>query len=409
MALGLEGYGSGSDSDSDNETTQVAQPAKSTAPQASSSGSKLSLPPPKTSQPRTGAKKVKIGLPSLKPTADDEDDLDSEKPPAKKPRLAPGAAGGRSALLSMLPAPKERNPKPPAPERVLGGGQGKGLVFHTRPSAPAVNADDADEPATSAASKPIPESKPTSDSPAPPTSTPMFMPTNLGGKRKANISLEEHGVSRSAAKPPPISAAPPVDFFSLGATSRPLPTAGSSSTASSSSAPAAPLVPSRSAAPEIPTFQPPEPTPTDPYPGYYQLPSGKWEAHDPAYYQKFYKKWQAEYDAHVRALEKGQVRGFEDMDESQMGEVDAAAEMERAKVEVKLREERKALSRGAAAFTEQPKMKITVSGLRSCRALRGRGISLRRCFTRRTTTARLWKKRSRKDDAIGRKPATNTV
>ncbi|KAL1761770.1 mitotic checkpoint regulator, MAD2B-interacting-domain-containing protein [Schizophyllum commune] len=305
----------------------------STAPQATSSGSKLSLPPSKTSQPRTGAKKVKIGLPSLKPTADDEDDLDSEKPPAKKPRLAPGAAGGRSALLSMLPAPKEKNPKPPAPDRVLGGGQGKGLVFHTRPSAPAVNADDADEPATSAASKPIPESKPISDSPAPPASTPMFMPTNLGGKRKANISLEEHGVSRSAAKPPPISAAPPVDFFSLGATSRSLPTTGSSSTASSSSSPAAPLVPSRSAAPEIPTFQPPEPTPTDPYPGYYQLPSGKWEAHDPAYYQKFYKKWQAEYDAHVRALEKGQVRGFEDMDESQMGEVDAAAEMERAKVE----------------------------------------------------------------------------
>ena len=31
----------------------------------------------------------------------------------------------------------------------------------------------------------------------------------------------------------------------------------------------------------------------------------------------------------MRALEKGQVRGFEDMDESQMGEVDAAAEMER--------------------------------------------------------------------------------
>ena len=77
MALGLEGYGSGSDSDSDNETTQVAQPAKSTATQASSSASKLSLPPPKTSQTRTGAKKVKIGLPSLKPTVDDEDDLEA--------------------------------------------------------------------------------------------------------------------------------------------------------------------------------------------------------------------------------------------------------------------------------------------------------------------------------------------
>ena len=103
-------------------------------------------------------------------------------------------------------------------------------------------------------------------------------------------------------------------------------------------------LPSVSSAPKVDDFVPPEPTPTDPYPGYYLLPSGTWAAYDPGYYQKFYKKWQAEYDAHVRALEKGQVRGFEDMDESQMGEVDAAAEMERAKVEVKLREERKALS-----------------------------------------------------------------
>ncbi|KAL1747581.1 mitotic checkpoint regulator, MAD2B-interacting-domain-containing protein [Schizophyllum fasciatum] len=360
MALGLEGYGSGSDSDSDVETTP--QPAKPAASNASSSTSKLSLPPPKSSQPRAGTKKVKIGLPSLKPNAEDEDDLESEKPPAKKPRLAPGSAGGRSGLLSMLPAPKEANPKPPAPERVLGGGKGKGLVFHTRSTAP-VGEDNADAPAASIATAPEPEVKEAAPASPAPAAAPMFMPTNVGSKRKANVSLEEHGVGRStAAKPPTISAAPPIDFFSLGAASRPLPTASTSSAASSSST-AAPIVSSRSAAPDIPTFQPPEPTPTDPYPGYYQLPSGKWEAYDSAYYQTFYQKWQAEYDAHVRALERGQVRGFEDMDEARMGEVDAAAEMERAKVEVKLREERKALSRGAAAFTEQPKMKITASKL----------------------------------------------
>ncbi|TRM56217.1 mitotic checkpoint regulator, MAD2B-interacting-domain-containing protein [Schizophyllum amplum] len=355
MALGLEGYGSGSDSDSDVEATPAMPTNKRPAPQSPSS-SKLALPPPKASQPRTGTRKVKIGLPSLKPVADDEDDFESEKPPAKKPRLTPGA-GGKSALLSMLPAPKEKNPKPPAPERVLGGGRGQGLVFHTRSSTSAVDveADDADEQSASvpppAASHSAPE--PTPSASAPPS---MFMPTSLK-KGRANISLEEHGVSRSTAKPPVIPAAPVVDFFSLGSTSR----TGAPSTSATS--PSVFAIPSRSAAPEVPTFQPPEPTPNDPYPGYYQLPSGKWEAHDAEYYQRFYKKWQADYNAHVRALEKGQVRGFEDMDEAQMGEVDAAKEMERAKVEVKAREERKALSLGAASYTEQPKMKITASKL----------------------------------------------
>lgn len=39
-----------------------------------------------------------------------------------------------------------------------------------------------------------------------------------------------------------------------------------------------------SSAPAVSDFVPPAPTPTDPYPGYYQLPSGAWAAHDPTYY-----------------------------------------------------------------------------------------------------------------------------
>lgn len=41
-------------------------------------------------------------------------------------------------------------------------------------------------------------------------------------------------------------------------------------------------------APAVADFVPPEPTATDPYPGYYQLPSGQWAAYDPAYYAKFF-------------------------------------------------------------------------------------------------------------------------
>lgn len=41
-----------------------------------------------------------------------------------------------------------------------------------------------------------------------------------------------------------------------------------------------------SSAPPVSEFVPPVPTPSDPYPGYYQLPSGAWAAHDPAYYAR---------------------------------------------------------------------------------------------------------------------------
>jgi hypothetical protein len=43
-----------------------------------------------------------------------------------------------------------------------------------------------------------------------------------------------------------------------------------------------------SSAPVVADFAPPEPTPNDPYPGYYQLPSGDWAAHDPEYYHSFF-------------------------------------------------------------------------------------------------------------------------
>lgn len=82
--------------------------------------------------------------------------------------------------------------------------------------------------------------------------------------------------------------------------------------------------------------------------------------YDPEYYGKFAKKWKDEYDAHVRALEKRSAKGFEDLDRSHVEEVDAQREMERAKQEIKLREERKAITLGAAGPPAMPNMKITV-------------------------------------------------
>lgn len=63
----------------------------------------------------------------------------------------------------------------------------------------------------------------------------------------------------------------------------------------------------------------------------------------------------------MRSLERG-ARGFEDYDADAAGEVDAAAEMERAKVEVKELEERKALTNGAQGEAAAPRMNVQVSG-----------------------------------------------
>ena len=92
------------------------------------------------------------------------------------------------------------------------------------------------------------------------------------------------------------------------------------------------------------------------------LPSGSWAAYDPGYYKKFYDKWKREYDAHVRALEKGIEKGFEAVEKEGAQEVNAAEEMERAKVEIQEREERKALTAAAGAAPAAPKMNIKVKG-----------------------------------------------
>lgn len=153
---------------------------------------------------------------------------------------------------------------------------------------------------------------------------------------------------------------PKIDFFGTGSLSTPIPKL--STTPTINTAPSTSIIlPSVTSAPEVPTFEHPEPTPTDPYPGYYQLPSGAWAAYEQEYYASFLKKWQVEYNAHVRALEKGKVKGFEDVDNARVQDVDASAEMERAKQSIKEREERKALTQGAGTSLEQPKMKMNAS------------------------------------------------
>ena len=138
-----------------------------------------------------------------------------------------------------------------------------------------------------------------------------------------------------------------------------MPSESSSTSKVTPTASSLPLLPGVSSAPKVDDFTLPEPTPEDPYPGYYMLPSGSWAAYDAEYYRTFYDKWQREYNAHVRALEKGKVKGFEDA-EAQAEEVNAALVMEKAKKEIQELEERKALTNGAVDPDAAPKMNVKV-------------------------------------------------
>ncbi|KAF7323002.1 hypothetical protein HMN09_00079900 [Mycena chlorophos] len=293
MNLGLGDYGSDSEHESETESP-VAPPAVSKPVAAA--------PAPKKRPP----KKITIGLPTLGP-APEADELDDERPPAKKAKA------------------RDKNPVLPPPQRALGGGAAPALTFNSTTKVETVTSGDASE------SNPV-----------------AFRPASLA-KGRANVNVEEGAKSKSTTAPRP-TAAPSVDFFSLGTSSSTLAAAASSSSR-----------PTISSAPVVPTFEPPEPTPADPYPGYYTLPSGAWAAYDPEYYAKFQKKWQKEYDAHVRALEKGRVKGFEELDQTEVEEIDAAREMEKAKKEVQEREARKAVTAGAGAGPSAPNIKLTAS------------------------------------------------
>jgi len=257
-------------------------------------------------------------------------------------------------VFSMLPALKSAVPIKEAPERVLGSGKGPGLVFHE------------------------PRHQRTKDTPGIPSNDDVavveqeteeaylpFIPVSVK-KGKANISLEESSekVTVKIRDPPSPTA---VDLFSLNSTKPP-----ASSLTTSTGLPSSLSI---SSAPKIDEYTPPEPTPNDPFPGYYQLPSGTWAAYDSAYYQRFYDKWKADYDRSIRAFEKKE-KGFEGADTDDTQEVNALREMEKAKKEIQEREEKKALTKGAGGEAEAPRMNIKGSKVSKGARKRGQLSSL---------------------------------
>jgi proline-rich protein PRCC len=210
--LGIEDYGSDDENDRDQseDATTDVRLSKTTLvlPPPSNSSKKTTQVPP--SKPKRAPKKITISLPEL--PAGPDDDIDEEKPPAKKPRL--GAGAGSSSLLAMLPAPKQTQPTAPQPERILGAGRGPGLIFNSsRPSqlmtssSPLLEGkyDEMDDAAHG-----LPSVSPDTQT----TSAISLRPTSLG-KGRSNISVEE-GKAPSKKAPPNLSSAPVVDLFSLG-------------------------------------------------------------------------------------------------------------------------------------------------------------------------------------------------
>ncbi|KLO13543.1 hypothetical protein SCHPADRAFT_904128 [Schizopora paradoxa] len=344
--LGLDDYAS--DSDGEGETNvsppskPVTKPVVAQGRNASSSG--LALPPPKAVK-KSGTKKILVELPKLaKRVSDDEDDM--EKPASKKLKLG-GESGGLSSLLSMLPAPKRSTMALPPPQRVLGGGR-PGIVYSASSSSNGASASvEAElEPSHST-------NQQEDDEALPNTSAQSLLPPSLllKGKGKAKQSTPS---TESPNPPAPVESSKPPEvnnFFSLGSLS--------SSTSRTVAGPSSSSI-SISAAPTVEEFRPPSPTPQDEYPGYYQLPSGKWAMHDPEYYKTYTDKWKKEYEAQIRAYEKGagMDRGFEGAAvDGAASEVNAVEQLDEAR---RVREERMELTKRTRIEGEpkMPKMNI---------------------------------------------------
>lgn len=226
-----------SDSESDGEA-----PATAPAPK----------PAPKAFQKvvdRSNPGRIKLNLPGATSATTDKDDIESEAPPAKKPRI--GGGGGLSGFNSMLPAPKKANAKVPAASatpgsRGLGKGLGAGVNLRTGAEPafkrePKLELEEYDEsgnvikkepmkkddfralfnlPAPKSEQKaspkpepPAPQPQPAENAPASKPAAPRFVPMSVGkGKKKKPLAPRAVAAPAAGSKPvpaPAVEAEPP--------------------------------------------------------------------------------------------------------------------------------------------------------------------------------------------------------
>nr|XP_019048241.1 hypothetical protein I302_02009 [Kwoniella bestiolae CBS 10118]OCF27171.1 hypothetical protein I302_02009 [Kwoniella bestiolae CBS 10118] len=265
----LANYASDSDSDAGSDvepsvkpskTTTTVPPTRTAIPSSSTSAAKPALP--KAKKPV----KITLGLPKagtddaedvVKNGGDDKDEVDEDgERESKKPKIAGGKGG--SSLLGMLPPPKRK-----LPTSTTSTSKASSLKVNKSMATPSSSAS----ASTSKINIPKPVLSSTraivADDDDEDDEKDKLLPPSLA--RKAQKKKEEEQL----------------DLFGLSTT----PAAAHPSSSSSSSTLKPTLI---SSAPLAPDYIPPAPTPNDPYPGYYQLPSGEWRAYDPAYYASFF-------------------------------------------------------------------------------------------------------------------------
>lgn len=110
------------------------------------------------------------------------------------------------------------------------------------------------------------------------------------------------------------------------------------------------------AAPNVEEFIPPDPTPDDPYPGYFQLPDGKWAAYDPEYYSSSIARTWAQQT--TEEMGRSRQRNINTGDSDQLQDVSAMDEASRTRAEIEARKDLTAdvIRSGPKA----PNMKVTV-------------------------------------------------
>ncbi|KAK4686761.1 hypothetical protein P7C73_g3365, partial [Tremellales sp. Uapishka_1] len=227
-----------SDSDSDTEASPAPAPTPKVVPTVAKGKKrgpvKITLDQPKSS--------------ALNDSTDgDEVEARLEEREYKKPKL--GGAGS-SSLLGMLPPPKRKLPVSDA-KPTLSVNKSMAAPRAVKPSAVA---DD--------------------DEGKPPKRAGLLLPSSIS---RAKAKEREKEVDE-----------PELDLFGLSSVK---PSASSSASASTPTKP-----PTITSAPSVADFAPPPPTPQDPYPGYYQLPSGSWAAYEPEYYHSFFPENQEQED-----------------------------------------------------------------------------------------------------------------
>jgi proline-rich protein PRCC len=109
------------------------------------------------------------------------------------------------------------------------------------------------------------------------------------------------------------------------------------------------------AAPKVEEFIPPDPTPGDPYPGYFKMPNGQWAAYDPEYYYSFARAWTQQ---STEEKDRSRQRDINAADGGHLREVSAMDEASRMRAEI---ETRKDLTADVIRSGPQaPNMKVTV-------------------------------------------------